>query len=85
MIGFLEKELGSGRREVIYPLKNWAEVYDIEDGVIRESLTRYFTLLLQNEFCSNFSKIKELEITKDKNNESNLLLRIRLDEIGKPM
>jgi len=76
LIETIEDAIKRGKREITYTLKGRAKIYDINDEVIRDSLMRHYTLLLQREFAGNFFKIKKLEITK-KGNDLILYLSLR--------
>lgn len=75
LVEVVEKAIKEKKKNVAYVLKNKAKIYDINNEIIKDSLLRYFTLLLQREFTSNFSKIKKLNITKK---DCDLILRISL-------
>jgi len=75
IIKVLDDAIKRGEKEVTYTLKNQARIYDIDDKIIKDSLLRYYTSLLQREYVGNFSKVKGLDITKK---DDDLILHISL-------
>ena len=74
-LGKIDDAIKRGEKEVTYALKNQARIYDIDDKIIKDSLLRYYTSLLQREYVGNFSKVKGLDITKK---DDDLILHISL-------
>ena len=77
VINKVEDSIKSNEKKCEYPLKNFTLSYDINDTIIKESLTRTIKNRIKNEFCGNAEKIKKVGICKQ---ENNLVLKIRFKQ-----
>ncbi len=76
-INELSKAIKNNKNSFKYILKDYSYLYNINDLIIKDSLIRTIRAKLKDEFCSNYKKIKNVEI---KEKEKDLILIITLNK-----
>ena len=56
---------GEKNRLIEIPLKNYAVFYE-NDGVVEYSIARSIRKILENELCTNFNRITDIELKWDR-------------------
>jgi len=74
IVSEVEKAVKEGRDTASIVLKNAASLFDIDDAIIKESLLRKVRIILQNEFASKASKLRETILFKKGND---IILELR--------
>ena len=70
----IDKAIEGEKNITLVILKNAALLLDIDDDIIKESLTRKIWLILQKELVTHISKVKSIGLSKD----NNIVLEIKL-------
>ncbi|GIU68205.1 MAG: transglutaminase-like protease [Candidatus Pacearchaeota archaeon] len=77
MVKELERSINNKKRKFEFVLKDYSSLYDLNDGVIKESLIRTIRNKIESEFLSKLGRIKNIEINQD---GKDLILKVFLNK-----